>query len=214
MKRIIIFIIFICFYSASLFAEILIIKSDPTEAEIFVRSLGKESYVKLGKTPFSMNISEIKTKYANGDSAFIVQVTKKGFDTKNFIMTDMGKSDVDLFVNLELKDDLVQMAKFDELTNKLFESQRLIREKSYEDAIKILESEQILFPNISTIPELIGSSYYLMRDFRKSLTYYKKALEINSKNVHAYQMKLLLEKSLGIGNKEEKANRQTAGESQ
>ena len=46
--------------------------------------------------------------------------------------------------------------------------------------------------------ELLGSAYYLKKDFRSSLGAYRKAFSLNPDNMDAYRMKLYLEKSFNV----------------
>ena len=89
------------------------------------------------------------------------------------------------------------MRKIDQLVASLFEAQRTIRSLNFDDAIEILNEQENIFPYVSTIPELKGSLYYMKNAYIKSLEQYQKAVKINPENLDAYQMKNVLEKSLG-----------------
>jgi len=60
--------------------------------------------------------------------------------------------------------------------------------------LKLLENSE---KNLSIIPELIASTYYLKKDMANALTWYKKAYRVNPENKDAFMMKSYLEKSLG-----------------
>jgi tetratricopeptide (TPR) repeat protein len=179
------------------YAQDLVVSSTPKDSEVFIKPLSGGDYIKIGKTPFNIKIKELVNRYAKS-SHFIVKISKENFKTKEFVMNNLADSDIKMDINLEIKDDLKQMKKFDIVINDLFEAQRLARSKDYDDSITKLEKASKDFPFLSVTQELLGSVYYLKKDFRKSLAYYSKALELNNENVHAYKMKTLIQKSLGI----------------
>ena len=175
----------------------LIINTDPARADIYVSPLNENKLIKVGVAPFNRSISEIISAYIH-KSAFVIEVQKEGYVTKRYILPSVGSTDVSLMVNLEINDNLKVMRQFDSLANQLFEAQRQIRGKNYDKALQILDKQENLFPQVSIIPELSASAYYLQKDLDKSLDAYKKAVAINSENLDAFKMKLFLEKSMGL----------------
>jgi tetratricopeptide (TPR) repeat protein len=126
-----------------------------------------------------------------------VVIEKVGYESQSILLSDLLKSDIELSINLNPKDDILHYRQIDKNMNDIFESQRLMRAQQYDEAItllKIVEQEQ---PKISIVPELIGSAFYLKKNQKASLTWFEKAYRMNPENKDAYTMKSYLKKSLG-----------------
>lgn len=195
MKR----LIFLCFllFSNLLFASKITINSDPPESNVFVRELGSSNYKKLGKAPLETSFEELKTYFVN-TAVFMIEVRKKGYLPYRVTVNDLAKADMDMLVNLEPREDFLKYPKIDKNIAELFEAQRLLRAKQYDEAISVLKGVGEKEPFLSIIPEFIGSAYYLKKQNRKSLDFYKKAYRINPENRDAFVMKNYLEKALGV----------------
>ena len=177
------------------------VKSTPAEAEIFIQNTSGAQKVRIGVTPYDTQIEQILASYAPGGN-FIIEVSKKGHEPYRVLVSLMGKTKLELNVNLPIARDVELAKKFDFIVNRLFEAQRLARLKNYEDAMKILSEMEESFPEISAIFEMKGSVYYLMKDFQKSLSYYRRAFSLNPDNYDTYAIKAYLEESLGLDKKQ------------
>lgn len=173
------------------------INSDPPETEVFVRELGSSNYKKLGKAPLDTSFDELKTYFVN-TSVFLIEVRKNGFLPYRVTVNDLAKADLSILVNLEPREDFLKYQQIDQNIATLFEAQRLLRAKQYEEAISMLRKVSESEPYLSIVPELIGSAYYLKKENRKSLDFYKRAYRINPENKDAFVMKNYLEKALGV----------------
>lgn len=173
------------------------INSDPPETEVFVRELGSSNYKKLGKAPLDTSFEELKTYFVN-TSVFLIEVRKNGFLPYRVTVNDLAKADLSILVNLEPREDFLKYQQIDQNIASLFEAQRLLRAKQYEEAISMLRKVSDNEPYLSIVPELIGSAYYLKKENRKSLDFYKRAYRINPENKDAFVMKNYLEKALGV----------------
>ncbi|MCB9060676.1 MAG: hypothetical protein H6622_04065 [Halobacteriovoraceae bacterium] len=192
------FFVFISiFVSSEVFASKFKVTSNPAEAEVFVRSPDNQNYRKVGKTPIDMDISEFISAYSTSNN-FFIKITKPGHEDFKALIARGNKTSIELDVRLDQSQDVVLMKKFDSIHKKLFESQRLIRIKSYDQAIKMLENIEIDFIPVSAVYEMLGSAFYLKKDFKNSLNYYRKAFSLNADNLDAYAMMAYLEKSLGV----------------
>ena len=128
----------------------------------------------------------------------MVEVRKKGYLPYRVTVNDFAKAEMDMLVNLEPREDFLKYPKIDKNIAELFEAQRLLRAKQYDEAISVLKGVGEKEPFLSIIPEFIGSAYYLKKQNRKSLDFYKKAYRINPENRDAFVMKNYLEKALGV----------------
>lgn len=188
-----------CLLSFCSFANELKIQSDPPEATIYIRDFGGKQRQKLGKSPYTSNLTDLASNYAKSNF-FLVEVEKEGFLTQSIALSDLLKSDMEITVNLEPVQEFLKYKNIDKSINELFEAQRLVRLQQYDQAIELLKKTEEKEKNISAIPELIGAAYYLKKDLKASLAYYKKAFRLNPDNSDAFQMKAYLEKSLGEEN--------------
>lgn len=183
-------------FSAS--AEQLKLKSDPPDATIYIRDLGGIQNVKIGVTPFEGNLLDLASNYAKSNF-FLVVIEKVGYESQSILLSDLLKSDIELSINLIPKDDILHYRKIEKGINDIFESQRLIRAQQYDDAITLLKAVEIEQPQISIIPELIASAFYLKKDQKASLTWFEKAYRMNPENKDAFTMKSYLRKAQGGG---------------
>lgn len=191
--------ILICFslnFFNEVYADQLKLRSEPTDATIYVRDLNGTIKNKIGKTPYEGNIQEIASNYAKSNF-FILALEKEGYEGQSILLNDLFKSDIELSMNLVAKEDILEFRKLDKSINDLFESQRLLRGQQYNEALallKVVEKEQ---PKLSIIPEMIGSTLYLSKDQKGSLSWYEKAYRMNPENKDAFMMKTYLRKALG-----------------
>lgn len=197
MKQVIFFIFITALFLNYAFAEIVKITSNPPDVQIYVKNTSTQKLIKLGKTPFQISESELISNYAKGE-IYILELKKVGFDPYRILMSKLGKSNVDLFINMEVKKSIRDIKLIDAYSQELFEIQRLIRVKNYDTAIKKLFILEGKFPHYSVIYEMAGSAFYLNKKFSQSLAYYRKAFSKNTDNIDAYRMKEYLEAKLGL----------------
>lgn len=178
-------------------AEKIEIKSNPEEAEIFIISDEGGEPQKIGKTPFKQDLKELIQTYVKKNN-FVFEIRKDGYEPYRVLFTKTSNLDVELAVNLEVSRDIKTIKKHDLLMVELFDVQKLIRGKNFPDALNKLNLLEKDYPHFSIIAELKATTYYMMKDVEKALSYYRKSFALNSDNVDAYKMKVYLEKKLGI----------------
>lgn len=192
-------LILVCFvfsFFNESYADQIKLKSEPTDAVIYIRDLNGTIKNKIGKTPYEGNIQEIASTYAKSNF-FILVLEKEGYESQSILLNDLFKSDIELSMNLAAKEDILEFRKLDKNINDLFESQRLLRAQQYDEALVLLKSIEKEQPKLSIVPEMIGSTLYLSKDHKGSLTWYEKAYRMNPENKDAFMMKSYLRKSLG-----------------
>ena len=195
MKNII--VILTLLYSVQSFSELVKIRSNPDIAEVYVKNTITGKKVKIGKTPLSIDMGEIVNNYA-GSEVFVIEIEKDGYEVYRLLIGQVGQNEIDLIVNLSLRQDIALMKNTDFLIGELFDIQRQIRTKDYENAIGRLVELEKKFPNFSVIYELIASAYYLNQKFKEALSYYRKAFSVNPDNRDAYIMKNYLERKFNL----------------
>lgn len=197
------FIFFVLIFSFNfIFADEIKIATDPSEASIIIRDFGGTIKHKLGKSPYTGNIQDLANTYAKSNF-FMILIEKDGFQSQSIALSDLLKSDINLKVNLEPIQDFIKYKNIDKSISEMFEAQRLVRSQQFDNALEILKRIEVTESNLSSIPELMGAIYYLKKDLKTSLAYYKKAFRLNPDNKDAFQMKAYLEKSLGVENDKE-----------
>jgi tetratricopeptide (TPR) repeat protein len=179
------------------FGNFLTLKSNPTRADVFVINTTTNKRVKIGRTPFEIKMQEVVTNFSESQ-VFLIEVVKGGYEDYRVMVGQVGSNEVDLTVNLNPVKTILEQKNTDELIAQLFDIQRQIRTKDYENAIGRLMELDSKFPNYSIISELIGSAYYLDQKFKEALSYYRKAFSINPENKDAFIMKNYLEKKFNL----------------
>ena len=179
----------------SAFALDLRINSLPSNAEVFVKSTKSDQYKKIGETPFTISFSDLVQSYTK-ESVFFIEIRKADHTPYRILMADLQTSDVNLDVKLEMIDEYANLTKIDEIVQSLFDAQRLIRASSYGEALKILDAGITKFPKVSSFYELKAGVFYVQKNYKDALEFYREAFKHNPKNYDAYRMKDYLEKKL------------------
>lgn len=179
----------------SVWALDLRINSLPSNAEVFVKSTKSDQFKKIGETPFTISFQDLVQSYTK-ESVFFVEIRKADHTPYRVLMADLQSSDVNLDVKLEMIDEYANLTKIDEIVQSLFDAQRLIRASSYGEALKILDAGITKFPKVSSFYELKAGVFYVQKNYKDALEFYREAFKHNPKNYDAYRMKDYLEKKL------------------
>jgi tetratricopeptide (TPR) repeat protein len=188
-------ILFVCLNSSIVWAAKLIIKSQPEGAEIFISTNGKP--IRIGSTPYEANLTEVMKSYVKANS-FMLELKKSGHNPYRVLLAKTEDVDLELTANLELDPAISNIKEHDALMNQLFDIQKLIRGRNFQDAIKDLGLLETKHPALSIIPEMKATAYYMNKEVESALSNYRRAFAINPENHDAYRMKVYLEKKLGI----------------
>jgi len=173
----------------------LTLKSRPAGAEVFIHVNGKSA--KIGVTPFDGDLTEIMKTYAQSNS-FMFELKKEGHVPYRVLLARTNDVDLELAANLELDPAIDNVKEHDSLMNKLFSIQKLVRSRNFQDALEQLSSLEKKYPDLSIIPEMKATTYYMNKDVESALSYYRRAFAVNPENQDAYRMKLYLEKKLNV----------------
>ena len=197
--------IFITLISCILFAQTSVaneisIISNPVGGLIYVKDAKKGERIKIGETPYKGNLDQLVANLSS-KAAFIVEVSKVGFEPYRILLTKTGAMDIELDVNLQISKNIEMVQDLDMLTGDLFDVQRMIRVKDFKSSLLKLNLLEKKFPHFSIIAEMKGSVFYLLKEFKRSLGFYRKAFGLNPENREAYQMKQYLEKKFKVNKK-------------
>ncbi len=179
--------------SIPVFAGDLTIKSNPIEAEVFVRNPAENEEHFLGKTSYKIKLDELVNNYTKS-SSFVLTIKKDGFDSYRVLAAKTGNNDIVLNVNLDISKNIKMTKRIDKLVTELFDIQRLVRAKNYDDAIKNVDKLEKDYSQFSTVYEIKAGALYLKKNYKQALSFYRKAFNINPDNLDAYRMKTYLEK--------------------
>lgn len=192
---------FLILFSNLLTASEINILSNPVGGIIYVKDAKKGDRIKIGETPYKGNLDQLVSNISS-KAAFIVEVTKVGFEPYRILLTKTGSMDIELDVNLQISKSISMVQDLDLLTGDLFDVQRMIRVKDYQSSLKKLDLLEKKFPHYSIVAEMKASVFYLMKEYKRSLGFYRKAFGLNPENREAYQMKVYLEKKFKINKKD------------
>jgi hypothetical protein len=196
-KEILLFLLTQVIFVSLLFSAELSIESNPSEAQIYVSTDGKNE-IEIGKSPYKQDLGLIIDKYIK-KMGFVLIIKKEGHEPYRIFITKTSNVDITLLANLEISRTISNTKKQDRLISELFDIQRLIRSKAYQDAILKLTKLETEFKDISVIYELKATTYYIMKNMEQALAYYRKAFSTNSENIDAYKMKTYMEEKLKLG---------------
>jgi len=190
-------LLLVTFFSQQAFtASKLTIKSQPPGAEIFIQSASSKA-VRIGTTPYEADLNEIVDSYVKSNS-FVLELKKSGHNPYRLLVAKTAEADLELTANLELDKAISNLKDHDLLMNELFNVQKLVRGRNFTDALKQLDTLEKKHPQLSIIPEMKATTYYMNKDIEKALSYYRKAFSLNPENSDAYRMKTYLEKKLNL----------------
>lgn len=174
------------------------ITSSPEGAKIFVKNMSSKSSEEIGVTPLIIKTEDLQKKKLK-DGPLFVELKKEGYEVGKVLLAETEAINIDLSLKLDPKDQLAEAKKYDKVSAQLFEVQRLIRNKSYKEALEITGAIKKDFPELSVPNELEGSIFYLQNDFDKSLTAFNTAYTKNSDNSFVLKMKRLILEKKNIG---------------
>lgn len=174
------------------------ISSVPLGAKIYAKSMTSDQRESLGVTPLVMKAQDLEKRKLKKGPIFI-ELEKDGFHNQSVLLTETESVDIDVSLKLQRNNNDKFAKDMDKISSKLFEVQRLIRKKSFSEALGIITKLKEKNPNISVADELEGSIYYLQKDYKKSLDAFNKAFTKNTKNNFAFKMKKIIENRLKVG---------------
>lgn len=188
--------IILCFITHAIFAGEMEINSSPDKAQIYIRGPKSGERKLLGVTPYKGNFESV-ARSLNIDNDFIVEIEKEGYHPYNLLVAKINKTDIKFLTTLKAVQSNSKNDKIDNIILKLFDAQRFVRSKAYDEAVKVLDKIEEDAGNLSSFYEIKGGTLYLRKDFNGALANYRKAISLNENNQDALTMKNYLENVLG-----------------
>lgn len=172
------------------------INSIPNKADVYIINATTLQKKFVAQTPLEMNYDDFVGAHGK-DNTFQIVVEKKGFAPNKVLVLNNAKNNIELLLSLEVSQEFKQIKRVDQLITQLFEVQRLVRSKDYNNSLDMLGGLVKEYPHYSSVYELKGGIHYLRNEFSESLSHYRKAFDINPENFEAFKMKDYLENRLG-----------------
>ncbi len=170
------------------------VRSTPPEAEVWLVQPGKEDPELLGKTPFTSDIRELGNAVNNGTIALVLK--KRGHFPKQYIVPNLASADLEIEANLtpNLHSNYQEINR---IIGLIFRGQGFIKQKRFDEAIKISDEIKRLNENIAGAFHLSGTVYYLQNKLTKSRYEWIRAIELDPNNSDALNMLTHIEKKTG-----------------
>ncbi|MCB0386522.1 MAG: hypothetical protein KDD43_14105, partial [Bdellovibrionales bacterium] len=163
------------------------VHTNPSGADVYVRSVGEGRLQRIGQTPLFVNSEELREKYGLVGAVYM-EIRKEGHKPDSFFITELSK--IDLNVNRDLVPirDLEQQRWLNGHIETLFEVRRLVEAKRYDEAMRIIRNLRDVTPYVATIHELEGGIYLLKGQHRDALDSFRMAMKYNPENPDTVKM--------------------------
>lgn len=187
-----------CFYLLLLVSNIsgcvtakFTVKSEPTEAEVFVQNSGSDVKKPIGKTPMTIDFAEIKEKAGVDTSSgefFELLVEKKGFASEKYLIpaARMGHSETIVLSKLKAQETEGRVAHI--LLQHLFNAQKMANNREYERAQAELDKAFAIDEAFVRGMSLRASIYFVQKSYDESLKWFEKALSLDPQFEDAVKM--------------------------
>lgn len=170
-----------------------IVKSDPLQADVYVRDPKTGDKKPLGKTPLEMKIPDVKAAVGEellSGEFFTVVVEKSGYQTESYSIPATRFGTLVTMLDVKMKQGNVikeeHMAK--DILDHLFLAQRYALAKEFERAQIEVDKVLATFPNFAKAMSMRASIYYVQKNFPESLKWYTEALKVDPQNDNAVEM--------------------------
>lgn len=158
----------------------IIIKSEPSDSEVYVRAAGSEEKKAIGKTPITMSFSELKdaTKIDPASGEFFeLVVEKKDFQTERMLIPAARMGHAETIVLAKLKSSEGEGTTVHRLLQYLFNAQKLANNREFERAQLELDKAFAIDANFTRGMSLRGSIFFVQQKYEESLKWFQKALD-------------------------------------
>lgn len=171
------------------------IKSTPPEAEVGIVLADQEKPKSLGKTPLTMDLSDIEDAVNTG--TIVVVVKKRGYVPQHFVIPNLsgGELDINAILSPNLPSNFQAINRIVTLT---LRAEREIIQKRFDDAIKTAAEIKKINENVSSAYEIEGTVFFLQKKMKKSRFAWIRALELEPNNPEGQKILASIEKSLGV----------------
>lgn len=170
-------------------------QTEPTRAEIYVKTIDAEGFVKVGMTPASLKTKDLSPGN-DGSGPVLVELRKTGYKTKSVLITEMSAINLTIMRTLEVESGLDNQKDINWVIDNMFKVKKYVDKKDFDGALLIIQKLKKMVPQVSAVYELEGGVYYFKKKYKKALGSYRLAARYNPKNPEVIRMRDLLEEKL------------------
>ncbi len=165
------------------------IQSLPSEAQVSIINI--DGKIKnIGKTPLTLKPNEA---FRSGSQYSQIQISKDNYNTETVVLTkSIMPMYYELSVNLERQMQDAKSVEANSRNEKV--AQQIAQANNFINNKRLFEAEQLMtkfildYPHISVGHNYLGNINFMKRDFKKALTHYERALQINPENIETREM--------------------------
>lgn len=157
-----------------------VIRSEPSEAEVFVRHPEKSERLSLGKTPLEMTQAELQEKAQISPTSadfFEVTIEKQDHLPEKLLvpLSRMGTRETFLTVKLQPGQQESRLAQ--RILQLMFNAQKFAQQREFVRAHEEIDKALSLDSRFSRALSLKASIYFLQQNYSEALKFYEEALK-------------------------------------
>jgi tetratricopeptide (TPR) repeat protein len=167
------------------------VKSDPPDAEVYVRAVGKKDKTFLGRTPLEISTSEFKSKSHQdiSDGSYVELVfEKKDFMTEKLLLPATRFNTLSTEVFTKLRGGVEESSFASQMVHHLQHAQSFVDQNDLDRALNELDQALAYDDHFAMALSLKGSVLYLQKRYSESLSYFEKALKYDERLDEAVRM--------------------------
>lgn len=185
-------------------APVFTVVSEPEAATVYVLDAQSGDKKKIGETPIEKEEDALKKEVGTlGKGGEFVEliVEKEGFESKKMLLPLSSSGSLRSSLKVTLKTNEQAEKKLDTVKNildQLFLAQKFARLKQFERAL--IEIDKVLseYPKFARALSMKGSIYFASGEFKSSMEWYDKAIEVDPEFNHAVEMSAKVRKQLKL----------------
>lgn len=159
------------------------VQSEPAGADVYFKS-SEGTLTKIGTTPLNVDADRLPPSR----SAFQITLSKEGYLSENFVIP-AAKLPQDTQISVSLRENSKKSEdRLDHVASNVASIQQLIRNRDLERAEQTLQLMVTQYPEVATFHELLGNVFYLKKDLSQALSSYRRAANLNPKNIETRNM--------------------------
>ena len=177
-----------------------IIKSEPTEAEVFAKIIGKEDKISLGKTPLEIPQEELQKKAQINSSSgdyFELIVEKLDYLPERMLVPASRMGTRETIIIAKLKPGQEESKTAQKLLQYLFNSQKFANQREFSRAHEEVDRALAIDSKFTRAVSFKASIYFLQKQYSESLVWFEKAFAIDPNFEDANKMVVYLKRMTG-----------------
>lgn len=180
----------------------LVVRSEPGDARVSIMQAGSRDAKEIGKTPVEITdkaISEIIKIDPNSGDYYELVIAKEGYEPEQLMVPAARFVPMTTYIDVKLRSGSSEMRLASQMVQLLLNAQKFAQKAEYERAQVELDKALEIDPKFARAMTMRGSIYYLQSRYQDALTWYEKALSVDSKTEEAVRMISEIKKRIGQG---------------